>query len=68
MPTPSTNPSDAGSQDVTAEIPVTAPQPARRPLDVYRLRRNVAGAACLVAGTGVLWTQLGGELQAMLGR
>jgi hypothetical protein len=63
-----TNPSGATSQDVTTELPASTPQPVRRSLDVYRLRRNVVGALCLTAGGGVLWTQLGAELQTMLGR
>lgn len=53
---------------MTTELPASTPQPVRRSLDVYRLRRNVVGALCLTAGGGVLWTQLGAELQTMLGR
>jgi hypothetical protein len=58
-PTPSTGSTDALAPTVLG---------SERRLDVYQFRRGIVAGSCLLAGAGVLWTQLGSELHQMLGR
>lgn len=61
--TPALTPS-TGSTDALAP---TVPGSTRR-IDVYQFRRGIVAGSCLLAGAGVLWTQLGSELHQLLGR
>jgi len=72
----------AADDEVTTELPVTAPvtptDTTRRtesrtrrpgtPRDIYLRRRETAAAALLVAGGTLIWSQIGESVLTFLGR
>ena len=64
---PANTPTPIPLTESTDALAPTVPSSTRR-LDVYQLRRGIVAGSCLLAGAGVLWTQLGNELYQMFGR
>ena len=64
---PANTPTPIPLTESTDALAPTVPSSTRR-LDVYQFRRGIVAGSCLLAGAGVLWTQLGNEIYQMLGR
>lgn len=64
---PANTPTPIPLTESTDALAPTVPSSTRR-LDVYQFRRGIVAGSCLLAGAGVLWTQLGNELYQMFGR